>query len=548
MPHPLLYDVRRTLTSKSVLILMVIMIAFSFAIIPSFTSTGISSSNFANTQVFTYYDSSGGYHFLAFAWNQFGQPVSGITFQANLSLSQPVFSSSGGGTTTSSHIYQTPAGTTNSSGVTQFYASAPLNTSYYVSLSVKHPNGYNSNGFFSQPYITYKPVTTNGTFGQPPSRESIPPGQIVTLLGNGAVTTVTNSKNTSELDIQATWAASFGKVPTNYSIYYKFINVSSSPPCTGGMACTVSESVLPNQLNESSMSFLTNLTTYREIFPPPKLIANITKNAEIAIALFYPNGTSVQQQQTYFPVSVIYPPPPPPITPAQGNSFVIQFFEGLFGIFIPLLAIVGSYNSYGKDRVSGVLESVLAQPVSRKGLSVSRFLSSFIAMAIATSIAVGVVDTIAWYFTKSFVNSTIILSSALAFFVELAVFIATMMLLSHIVRSSGILIGIGIGLFMVIDFFWGIIIGIVANFSNTPFFSNGYYKLVILAEFLNPAQFVGLIDTYLTHEASFVGFSPFNFPITPEAYGITIPAIVATGLLWIALPLGSFLYLAIKRD
>lgn len=121
------------------------------------------------------------------------------------------------------------------------------------------------------------------------------------------------------------------------------------------------------------------------------------------------------------------------------------------------------------------------------------------------------------------------------------VFIGIMTLLSHVFRSSGALIGIGIGLFIVIDFFWGIIIGLLANFTNTLYFSTGYYQLVIFAEFVNPAQFVSLIDTYLTHEASFVGISFFNLPITPSDYGVTIPSIVAAGILWVALPLAGFI-------
>jgi ABC-2 type transport system permease protein len=236
------------------------------------------------------------------------------------------------------------------------------------------------------------------------------------------------------------------------------------------------------------------------------------------------------------------------ISPAQGNSLVISFFGSLFGIFIPLMAIVGSYNSYGKDRVSGVLESVLSQPVSRRGLSISRFVSSFSAMAIAVAVAVGVVDGIAWYYTKSFVSSSVIISSTLAFFVELAAFIGIMMLLSHIVKSSGALIGIGVGLFIVIDFFWGILLSLTISLTNTGFNSASYFRDIIIAEFVNPAQFVGLVDTYITHQASFVGISPFSFPLTPSQYGVTIPTIVATGLLWIALPLAAFLYVAVKKD
>lgn len=555
MTNPLLYDIKRTLTSKSVLILMAVMIAFGFAIIPSFTTTGIGTgSNFANTQVFTYYDSSGGYHFLGFAWNQFGQPVSGITFQANLSLSSPFFY---GGppqatTTSTSPVYQTQSVSTNSNGEAVFSVNAPLNSSYYVSILVGQPNGFGSCCAVSQPYQTFKPYNGTSTTGTP-TPESIPAGQVVGVFGYGGISTVTDVSNSSQMDVQAIWVGPNGTLPTNYAVYYEFQNISNSYPqqCLGGTACTVSISVpIPvptNTFNESNMHLLGTMSAYNEVFPPPKLEANLTANAAVILALFYPNGTMATQPD-YVNTQQLYPPPPPPITPGQGTAFVLSFFQVLFGIFIPLLAIVGSFNSYGKDRVSGVLESVLAQPVSRRGLSISRFLSSFAATAIAVSISIAVVDSIAFYFSKSFVSSTIILSSAGAFFVELAAFIGIMMLLSHIVKSSGALIGIGIGLFIVIDFFWGIITGILANISNTPYGSTGYYQLLIFAQFVNPAQFVSLVDTYLTHQASFVGLSFFNLAITPEAYGITIPAIIVTGILWIAVPLAVFMYLAVRRD
>ena len=153
-------------------------------------------------------------------------------------------------------------------------------------------------------------------------------------------------------------------------------------------------------------------------------------------------------------------------------------------------------------------------------------------MAVAISISMVVVDGIVWYYTKSFVSSTIMLSSAGAFFVELAAFIGIMMLLSRVIKSSGLLVGIGIALFMGIDFFWSAIIGLVTLVTQTNFGSLTYYGYFITGEFVNPAQFVGLIDMYLTHQTVMVGIGGFGgFPITPSQYGITIPSIVITGLL-----------------
>ena len=72
------------------------------------------------------------------------------------------------------------------------------------------------------------------------------------------------------------------------------------------------------------------------------------------------------------------------------------------------------------------------------------------------------------------------------------------MLLSHLVRSSGVLIGLGVGLFVVIGFFQGLFITLLASMLGMSDGSVGYYQVSVALQFINPAQFVSLVDTYLT--------------------------------------------------
>lgn len=155
---PLLHDIRRTLMSKSVLILMVLLILLSLTLVSSFVSVGGVSTpviNFANTQILSYYDTTGAYHFLAFATNQFGQPVSGIIFQANLTAVRSPVIFGGPQTTTatssSSPVYQGPSVSTNSSGDATFTIKAPLNDNYTVVGKIIQPNGFSQTiGGYSQ--------------------------------------------------------------------------------------------------------------------------------------------------------------------------------------------------------------------------------------------------------------------------------------------------------------------------------------------------------------------------------------------------------------
>ncbi len=106
--------------------------------------------------------------------------------------------------------------------------------------------------------------------------------------------------------------------------------------------------------------------------------------------MFYPNTTRVEGtviETSYDSLRI-------PKVPIEVTNVAASFFSGLLGFFIPLMAIIGSYSSYGKDRLTGVLESVLARPVTRLSLGVSRYLSTMIAFVLAVAASVGVVDLI----------------------------------------------------------------------------------------------------------------------------------------------------------
>jgi len=533
---------------------MALLIVVSLLLINNFlvTTTGTQPSP-PKTELLSWYDNSGTYHFLAFSTNQFGQPLSGVNLQANLTVSE-LLTSSGqiSGTSVSSYpIFQGPLVSTNSSGEAEFTINVPtneigeVNANYSVELYENQSNGFST---IEGGYVEYYSESTSSSSPSP-----ISPGQVISVASGNPISTVSDSSNSSRNYIQVIWAGANGSLPTHFSLYYQFIN--GTEVCTkvsNGESChqagnSSSTPVPLSSLNESNMQFLANLTTYHNIFPLPKLEANLTIDSELVINLFYPNGTTALQTEfgvvDLYPLSQIFNQPPN--TSVQNVS---SFFLGVYGIFIPLITIIVAYNSYGRYRLSGVLESILAKPVSRRGVALARFLSTFVAMAIAISISMMLVDFIVWSFTSSFVSSTTILASAGAFFVEVATFIAIMMLLSHVVRTTGALIGVGIGIFVLFDFFWALLISLVVGISQTSYGSAASYGYIVAGEFLNPAQFVGLVDAYLTHQVILVGLSLYTFPISAGEYGLTIPSILATGILWIALPLTAFLYLAIKKD
>ena len=347
MAHPLLYDIRRTLTSKTVLISMALLIGISLLLISSFATTTTFQNNSNPPQILTWYDNSGSYHFLVFETNQFGQGLGGINIQANLTVSPfELFKGGGGGPFTSPQqvnasaypIYQGPSISTNSSGVAEFTIQVPKNAMNKVNANYTAMIHVNENGFpmtfgggaslYSQ---TVYPTNGSGV----PTTYVIAPGQVVSP-SQYPFSPVTSSKNSQYSNIQVIWAGPYGSVPKGYSVYYQFFNETCTTIAQGSstsVSCS-GPSVAPNTLTESQMNFLGNMTKYDQIFNAPPLESNLTQNANIAFNLYSPNGSLVGQFTPMYSTSQFYPQAQ--IYTTSGiNQIVMGFFLSIFGLGIP---------------------------------------------------------------------------------------------------------------------------------------------------------------------------------------------------------------------
>ena len=74
-----------------------------------------------------------------------------------------------------------------------------------------------------------------------------------------------------------------------------------------------------------------------------------------------------------------------------------------------------------------------------------------------------------------------------------------------------------------------------------------YTAVTIDSSFFNPAQFYVLVGDYLN--GIFINTANGStVPISPATYGLTPVTLIATGAVWVGIPLIAFLYLATKRD
>lgn len=204
MSSPFLYDTRRTLTSAPVLIAMAAMLLLSLAAFGSFSASAIPPNSSNTSQLFVYYDSSG-YHFIALAWNGFGQPVAGMKFDVNVTIPAVTPRTVSG------------SGVTNSSGSTQFTIVVPESNNYTVGVVVTASDSA---------------VLAGGDYA--PFSSSTPPGQTVSVFHatryQAAATpaTVTDPANASARDILVSWAGFNGSSPSGYLVYYTLLD---GTPC-----------------------------------------------------------------------------------------------------------------------------------------------------------------------------------------------------------------------------------------------------------------------------------------------------------------------------
>ena len=500
--RPFLYDFKKTITSKTVIILVAIILLISLTIIPlTRIGSGGPPTGLGQAPVLYYHDgpsSNIGNHYLTYFTNLYGDGISGatvtITFQGAKNFTQMAV--------------------TNSSGLAFVTVNAP-NASYSVMFEEQLPGGE---------------LTTS--LPDPASIHS--PSGVITRIGGGfggggfgdaSIQAVVDKHNSSKRDIQVFYAAAFGAVPSTYTLYYKVVSSFGGYSCKGTGGCP---------FNYTDMTSLGNLNGYLETLDPT-IPTGLNETAQVWFELF--SQTKTEVGSTNFSAFELRQPR----QPIMSTGIASFFFSGVFGFFIPLMAIIGSYSSYGKDRLTGVLESVLARPVTKRGLAMSRFLSTVLSFTLASAAAVGVVDLLLNSVGGSFLDQSYVLAIIAGLAVEVAAFTGLIFLLSHLLKSTGALLGISIVLFLVLDFFWSLIILLLTFLLGGTSGSAVALQATFLSYYANPAQFLSLINVYVLQSSSGV-------LLQSSSYGVTLLAVILDGILWAVLPFIAFLYLAVKRD
>ena len=385
--------------------------------------------------------------------------------------------------------------TTNSSGLAAWTMEAPPS-----------PNGFNYT------------LSVNGgssvvALGVLPAAD----GTVQSLAGN-PVAIVTDPSNSSRVDAVFVYEGPNGTLPTGYGVYYGFSSgFVAGPPSRGEMA---------------SLGTSAGYVSAFKLPPAP------SGDDTVTVAAFKPDGALLgsSSETTSAPVVAALSP----------NALFTAFISSIFSLVVPLMAVLVSYNSYGKDRASGVLDSVLTRPVSRVGLGGSRYLSIVFAIALAVALATGVMAVISQAMLGSTISLWFAAYTVAGLAVEGAAFVGLIMLISRVVMAAGGGIGAGVVRWVVLDFAWGIIVLLASYAMGVQIGSGDYLSLSIRSAFFNPAQFYSLVGEFLNGVSLVSGSG--STPISAATYGLTPLTLAAAGAFWVLAPLAGFLYLATRRD
>ncbi len=494
-----LYDIKRTLFGKFTIIMIVLVVLLSFGLAYSVVSSSPASSappSAVATVIPYIYPTHGGFMVVDYAVNGYGKPVSGLSINSSVSN----YSYSG-----KLEVPHQLNGITDSKGFVSFYyktTDESVNSSYYP----RYVYGKVEKG--ELPGIAY-------FFGGVGAVGFIPgePG-----FGNSNSTMSLRSSNyvfivpvkTPNSDLPNSFLIYFAGPnsthPPNMKVYY---NVSSNS------LYTYSSARSPN-----------NMTYYKTISGTNNTVVTLPINSTALnnytnIMIVSTNGSRMSYNSVFYSVT----------TP---SSMVNSIIQTPFEFLIPILGIFSAYFYYGKDKVSGVLDSIIVRPVTKGRIFFSRFLASAFSFFVALILSLALIDFLVYRFTYTALSSTSFFGIFLGYFAVALAYAGIIYLVSQFTRSQGAILGLGIGmLFLFIPLIWETIVGFIVSLLNINLAVAGSYNWILSLSSISPS-FIPTLVTY--------------FRTGLYSSYVTIYSLILIGIVWACVPGVISFFMARNRD
>jgi ABC-type transport system involved in multi-copper enzyme maturation permease subunit len=494
-----LHDFRHILTSRILLVVVVLTIlgvALAYSAIKAQTaSVTIDGSGF-------YYYEGGAYHIQLWAFDVAGEPVEGVLVELSYAL---------GSNANGSQNWAYAGGTSSADGYLPLLLSVPDEGASPL-IAVKYGGAPGS-------------ALQLGGALQGFGLVSLSAGEVG---GLDPLIPVAENLYSTVGKLLVTWAGPNGSAPTGSQLAYCSTTYQEGQPpprnCSG--------------LPVYPIGYLTDIrTVFASPIGPPA--------TSITVELLDPRGAVVD---TYgFVPGVVHGAPVQPqpaisIPSPPGDQALVEFvFEA--PLLLILLSLVVAYTIYAQPRLSGVLEPVLVRPVTHRGILLERYLATAALLSAATVADVLIFDLTAWKMLGQPVPPTY-LAPLVASLVAASLSMAGLIfLLSHLFRTAGGVLTLGLTLVLILGLFWGELSTFALSaLGGTP---TDYELLVsqLRLESFSPANLPLLTVGYLDGLGT-TGGSGGRYALGGISPGLL--AVIAG--LWVAAPLLGAARLAARRD
>ena len=480
---PIAYEIKRTLTSKFVIIMIVAIVGLASLLAYESSSTfSPSPVSSRPSVVYGYYSSGSNLEMVGYAHNAYGNPVSKITVD---------------------YIYN---GTSyNETSGPNGFANATINigTSHKANVSINYS------------YSVFRRPITSAQITKSISNTSIPSGLEI-------ITGIVNPTNNTRFGFELFYVGSGGSAAPSINFY-----IGSSSLNQTGIVSNSNFSY--KDISGFTVKNIYPSVTYADHNNTYSAVATNSKGSIISYATFG-RGLPLTDYT--------------PLTQSELQSLVFSGTSEILGFLIPILAVFAAYLTYGKDRTSGVLESVLKRPVTRGGLITSRFTSNAISIFIAVAFSMIFSDLIINHYFGMYLSTSFSLYFIWTYLVEGVAFLAIVYMFSHIAKSQGAVLGAAIGVFVVMDLFWSIIPLAILSALKIASTTTTYVYATIAFDYASPSGYSSLVQTMFTNKLGLISAQT----IVPSSFGITGPILIIAGILWMIIPFAIAFTLAKTRD
>ncbi len=502
-----LYDLRRTLSGKFTITMIALIVLFTVAI--AFAAASTSSSSGASPSSTAYllpavFDNNGTYKVVDYAIDGYGHPVPNLKI-----VSYMTYAYSGTGSS-SGEVQRYVNGTTDANGYFNYSFTSSASFQDY-SYNNEYIDGINA----SSSLISIVNVSSAQNSYFTLRSEGFSEGSNYAIW----LYPVDNQSNRAEQNIVLHYVPYSNSTLPTMGVYYNVTN-------PGGFSFPISST--------------TNMTYFKTISGMNNALITLPLNRSdnnrfVVVELFNSTGVYVVGTVGHFYSTV------------SASSFIEGFLQIPYEFLIPILGIFSAYFYYGKDKASGVLESIITRPVTKGRVMASRFTGGAVSFLAGILIALALADLIVLKYTGSALSTSSFFSILVGYTVEAIGFSGIIYLVSQFVKSQGGILGIGIALFFLMSLFWADLMDVILFELHANLAARSGLVESIILDSISPSYYPTLVLTYHTgYLFSLLGLVGSN--VTAASVGITLVSVAIIGIVWVVVPSLASFFLARSRD